>query len=123
MRNCERPIQSGELSKISCPPERTECPTNSAITRKAPASAQGTGAKCKMRHRGKPLRQSSSIPLFLENHLRSAYLMDLKRNIDFDAVGYLDEWNPAVHAKFLAVKSHAALNLAVARSLFRGVKC
>ena len=48
--------------------------------------------------------------------------MDLEGKIDFDAVGYLDEWNPAVHTKFLAVKSHGALNLAVASSLFRGVK-
>ena len=49
--------------------------------------------------------------------------MGLEGNIDFDAVGYLDEWDPAVHAKFLAVKSHGALNMAVARSLALGVNC
>ena len=79
--------------------------------------------KWKMRDRGKPLQQSSSIPLLLENQPRSANLMGLEGNIDFDAVGYLDEWDPAVHAKFLAVKSHGALNMAVARSLALGVKC
>jgi len=66
--------------------------------------------KWKMRDRGKPLQQSSSIPLLLENQPRSANLMGLEGNIDFDAVGYLDEWDPAVHTKFLAVKSHGALN-------------
>ena len=65
----------------------------------------------------------SSIRLLLENQPRSAYLMALEGNVDLDAVGYLDEWDPAVHAKFLAVKRHAALNIAVARSLFLGVKC
>ena len=48
--------------------------------------------------------------------------MDLEGTIDFDAVGYLDEWDSAVHAKFLAVKSHAALDMAVACPLFLGVK-
>jgi hypothetical protein len=48
--------------------------------------------------------------------------MDLEGKIDFDAVRYLDEWDPAVHAKFLAVKRHAAFNMAVACSLFLGVK-
>jgi hypothetical protein len=47
--------------------------------------------------------------------------MGLEGNIDFDAVGYLDEWDPAVHTKFLAVKSHGALNMSVARSLALGV--
>jgi len=36
--------------------------------------------------------------------------MGLEGNIDFDAVGYLDERDPAVHANLLAVKSHGALN-------------
>jgi hypothetical protein len=48
--------------------------------------------------------------LLLENQPRSAYLMGLEGNIDLDAAGYLDERNPAVHAKFIAVKSHDALN-------------
>jgi hypothetical protein len=76
-----------------------------------------------MHHKGETLQSSFSIPLFLENQPRSAYLMALEGNIDLDAVGYLDEWDPAVHAKFLAVKCYAALNFAVARSFFLGVKC
>jgi hypothetical protein len=63
------------------------------------------------------------VRLLLENQPRSANLMGLEGNIDFDAVGYFDEWDPAVHAKFLAVKSHGARNMAVARSLTLGVNC
>jgi hypothetical protein len=60
--------------------------------------------------RGNQTKLAADRRLFFENQPRSAYLMGLEGNIDFDAVGYLDEWNPAVHAKFLAVKSHGALN-------------
>src|SRR5580700_2499379 len=90
------------------------------------ATNQASGVcweKYKMRHRGYPCCTRLPSRLFLENHRRSAYPMDLEGNVNFDAVGYLDEWNPAVHAKFLAVKSHGALDVAVACSLFLGVKC
>jgi hypothetical protein len=98
--------------------EKVEQPRGIVPTVNAGAAPDGWPAAVRQRqmwgvvgNEGQRVRAGKrSLRLFLENHRGSAYPVDLEGHIDFDAVGYLDEWDPAIHSKFLAVKSHAALN-------------